>query len=193
MTKASRQAPQPQMDSEAVGAGRFEFAGHPVFALGFRPFYLLAAVFAALALPLWIASYTGIVQVGGYLQGVAWHSHEMVFGFATAVIAGFLLTAVRHWTGHETPTGAWLAGIAALWVLARVLALTGPASPAAFIDAAFLPVLGLAFAIPIWRSKDTKNFKILVVLGGLTAANVLYHLAYLNMLPAGFTRGFQSH
>ncbi len=176
------------MASESVRPGRFEFARHPVFALGFRPFYLLAAIFAAIALPLWIASYVGIVQVGGYLHGVAWHSHEMVFGFATAVIAGFLLTAVRHWTGQQTPTGAWLAGLAALWVLARVLALTGPACPAAFVDVAFLPVLGLAVAIPIWRSKDTKNYKILVVLGGLTVANVLYHLAYLNMLPAGFTR-----
>jgi len=176
------------MASEAVTTGWLKFAKHPVFALGFRPFYLLAAIFAAIALPLWIASYVGIVQVGGYLHGVAWHSHEMVFGFATAVIAGFLLTAVSNWTGQKTPTGAWLAGLAALWVLARVLALTGPAGPAAFVDVAFLPVLGLAVAIPIWRSKNTKNFKILIVLGGLTAANVLYHLAYLNVLPAGFTR-----
>ncbi len=176
------------MSSEAVSPGRFEFTRHPVLALGFRPFYLLAAVFAAITLPLWIASFIGIVRVGGYLHGVAWHSHEMVFGFATAVIAGFLLTAVRNWTGQPTPTRMWLAGLASLWVLARVLALTGPDSIAASVDVAFLPVLGLAVAIPILRSNNTKNFKILAVLGGLTAANVLYHLAYLNILPAGFMR-----
>jgi uncharacterized protein involved in response to NO len=111
----------------------------------------------------------------------------MVFGFATAVIAGFLLTAVRNWTGQPTPTGASLAGLAALWVLGRVLALTGPAYTAALVDVAFLPVLGLAIAFPIWRSKNVRNLKILAVLAGLTTVNVFYHLAYLNMLATEFT------
>jgi uncharacterized protein involved in response to NO len=179
---------KPPIGSEAVSPGRIEFARHPVFALGFRPFYLLAALFAAVAVPLWMVDYSGIVHVRGYLHGIAWHSHEMVFGFATAVIAGFLLTAVRTWTGQSTPVGASLAGFAALWVLARVLALTGPASIAALVDVAFLPVLGLAIAVPILRSKSIQNLKILVVLGGLTTANIFYHLAYLDMLPAEFTR-----
>jgi len=160
----------------------------PVLALGFRPFYLLAGGFSALALPLWIATYFGIVQPGGYLRGVAWHSHEMLFGFAPAVIAGFLLTAVRNWTGRPTPTGVPLAALAALWVLARVLALTGPAYTAALVDVAFLPLLGLAVALPIWRGRNVRNLKIPVVLVGLTIANVSYHLAYLGVLPAEFMR-----
>ncbi len=171
--------------TDARGLG---FAGHTVLALGFRPFYLLAGVFAATALPLWVALYLGLVSLGGYPFGAAWHAHEMVFGFATAVIAGFLLTAVRNWTGQQTPTGAPLAALAALWVLARVLALTGPVNVAALVDVAFLPVLGMTIAIPIWRSRNLRNFKILAVLAVIALANVLYHLAHLNRLPAGLMR-----
>src|SRR3990172_609682 len=112
-------------------------------ALGFRPFYLLAGMFALLALPLWMASYTGLVQWGGYLRGMSWHSHEMVFGFAPAVAGGFLLTAVRNWTGQPTPSGVKLGLLAALWLLARVAAVTGPANVAVLLDAAFLPLLGV--------------------------------------------------
>ncbi|MGI9293421.1 MAG: NnrS family protein [Pseudomonadales bacterium] len=159
---------------------------NPILALGFRPFYLLAAVFAVITLPLWVAIYLGVVQPGGYLQGVAWHSHEMIFGFATAVIAGFLLTAVRNWTSQPTPTGTVLAGLAALWLLGRLLGLTGPVPVAVLVDVAFLPVLGVALAVPIWRSRNTRNLKILVVLAVLTLANLSYHLAYLNVLPGKF-------
>ena len=72
----------------------------PLLALGFRPFYLLAALFAASALPLWLVMVIGGVQLDTYFAGMLWHSHEMVYGFTSAVIAGFLLTAVRNWTGH---------------------------------------------------------------------------------------------
>ncbi len=155
-------------------------------ALGFRPFYLLAAIFAFLALPLWLASYMGLVQWNGYLRGMSWHSHEMIFGFAPAVMAGFLLTAARNWTGQPTPAGVTLGMLAALWVLARVAALTGPSVAAIVLDVAFLPLLGLAVAVPIWRSRNTRNYKILLVLTLLAAANLLYHLSYMNVLPAEF-------
>ena len=89
----------------------------PVLALGFRPFYMVAALFAAVAVPVWIASYTGYLQPVGYLRGIEWHSHEMIFGFAPAVIAGFLLTAVRNWTGLPTASGLGLAGLFVLWML----------------------------------------------------------------------------
>lgn len=157
-------------------------------ALGFRPFYLLAGMFALLAIPLWLASYMGLVQWSGYLRGMSWHSHEMIFGFAPAVMAGFLLTAVRNWTGQPTPSGAKLGVLAALWVLARVVNLTGPANVAVLLDAAFLPLLGLTVAIPIWRSRNVRNFKILGVLTILTVANMVYHLSYLHILPADFMR-----
>ena len=154
-----------------------------MWALGLRPFYLLAAIFALLAIPLWIASYVGLLHWGGYLPGPAWHSHEMVFGFAAAVICGFLLTAVRNWTGQPTLSGTALAALAALWVMARLTALTGPAALAAIIDSAFLPALAIAIAIPIRRSRNVRNYKILLVLAGLSAVNVLYHLSFLGVLP----------
>ena len=96
-------------------------AGMPLLALGFRPFYLFAAVYALLAVPAWLLSYASGMPLAGYLQGMTWHSHEMIFGFVPAVVAGFLLTAVRNWTGRPTPAGAPLAGLVSLWLLARVL------------------------------------------------------------------------
>ena len=163
-------------------------AGLPLLALGFRPFYLLAAIFAVVAVPLWVLSFLGEAQTGNYLRGLAWHSHEMIFGFAPAVIAGFLLTAVRNWTGRPTPTGAPLAGLVVLWLAARILMQTGPANMAAVIDILFLPTIGVAVAIPIWRSRNKRNYKVLAVLTVLTLTNACYHLASLNLIPPGFAR-----
>jgi len=159
-----------------------------LLALGFRPFYLFAALFAIVAVPAWLMSFAAGMPLGDYQQGMAWHSHEMIFGFAPAIIAGFLLTAVRNWTGRPTPTGTPLAGLVALWLVARVLMLTGLSSVAALIDILFLPALGIAVAIPIWRSRNVRNYKILGVLTVLTLANVAYHLASLELLPFEFTR-----
>ncbi|HJS37173.1 MAG TPA: NnrS family protein, partial [Burkholderiales bacterium] len=102
--------------------------------LGFRPFYLLAGAFAALAVPVWALQYAGWLP----RENILWHAHEMVFGYAFAVIAGFLLTAVRAWTGRPTPTGIALAAICALWLLARGLALVS--LPAAAVAGAFFAV-----------------------------------------------------
>jgi len=157
-------------------------------ALGFRPFYLLAGVFAAVAIPIWLLAFTGGMRMDGYLPGMAWHSHEMIFGFAPAIMAGFLLTAVRNWTGRPTPTGMPLAALVLLWLVARIFMFTGPANAAALIDILFLPALGVAIAIPIWRSRNKRNYKIIAVLTALTLSNVCYHLASLGVLPVGASR-----
>jgi uncharacterized protein involved in response to NO len=160
----------------------------PLFALGFRPFYLLAALFAVVALPYWLGVVFGAYPAGGYLGGLAWHSHEMVFGFACAVIAGFLLTAVRNWTGVPTPDGSALAALAALWVAGRVLLLAGPPLLAAMVDWAFLPVLAVVIAIPVVRSGNSRNIKVVAVLAALMIANGSFHLAQFGVLPVGFSR-----
>ncbi|NND59048.1 MAG: NnrS family protein [Gammaproteobacteria bacterium] len=175
------------MSRPADAAGR-RLTDWPILALGFRPFYLGAAVFAVVVLPVWIAVYLGQLQATGYLSGVAWHSHEMIFGFAPAVIAGFLLTAVRNWTSQPTPTGRALAALVLLWVAARILVVTGPDLLAIAADVAFLPAVAVAVGIPIWRSKNSRNYKILVVLLVLTLANLVYHLAHIGILPPAFTR-----
>lgn len=163
-------------------------AGISLLALGFRPFYLVAAIFAVVAVPHWVSSFLGVAQTGNYLHGLAWHSHEMIFGFAPAIIAGFLLTAVRNWTGQPTPTGMPLAALVLLWIIARVLMQTGPVDAAAITDVLFLPALGIAVAIPIWRSRNKRNYKVLAVLAVLTFANVAYHLASLGLIPSGYAR-----
>jgi uncharacterized protein involved in response to NO len=123
-----------------------------LFAVGFRPFYLLAGIYAALGVPLWALQYAGLLPGAGML----WHAHEMLFGYAFAVIAGFLLTAVRNWTGLPTPAGAALAGIAALWLAARLLA---PFSLPAAAAAGALFALALAWAIgrPLLASGNRRN------------------------------------
>lgn len=163
-------------------------AGMPLLALGFRPFYLLAAIFGIVAVSAWLMSFAGVIHVGDHLRDLNWHSHEMIFGFAPAITAGFLLTAVRNWTGQPTPTGAPLAGLVVLWLVARVLMLTGPANLAAIVDILFLPTLGIAVGIPIWRSRNSRNYKVLAVLVVLTLANTCYHLASLNLIPVSFMR-----
>jgi uncharacterized protein involved in response to NO len=110
--------------------------GFALFALGFRPFYLLASIFAALSVPLWALQFAGLLP-RPYLSGVVWHAHEMLFGFTLAVIVGFLLTAGRNWTNLPTPTGAKLCALVALWLLARVLVLTPYALAAAVANVAF--------------------------------------------------------
>jgi uncharacterized protein involved in response to NO len=99
---------------------------------------VLAALFAVLGVVLWVLATHGIAVDGGYLDGLAWHSHEMLFGFVSAGMAGFLLTAVRNWTGLPTPTGLLLALLALLWLLGRVLVFMGPGLLAAIIDVLFM-------------------------------------------------------
>jgi uncharacterized protein involved in response to NO len=159
------------------GVGRFA-----LFNLGFRPFYLLAALLAALSVPLWLAQYFALLPAAGYLTGMTWHAHELVFGFAAAVLVGFLLTAARTWTGLPTPAGTALAGLAALWLAGRVLVVTGPGAAAAVVDVAFLPLAALALWLPLRRSRNRNQFMVAILLL-VAAANAALHLAQHGLLP----------
>ena len=156
--------------------------------LGFRTFYTLAAIFAVVAMALWLASFTGMVQPGGQLPGVFWHSHEMVFGFSMAVITGFLFTAVRNWTGLPTPTGLALGSIALLWLAARVLLVTGTTGLEVVLDVLFLPVVTVAVALPVFRSANKRNYKVIAILAVLATLHFVYHLALGGGLPAALSR-----
>lgn len=156
--------------------------GFALFNLGFRPFYLLAALFAAFAVPAWVFALRGHGWPAGYLEGLMWHEHEMVFGFALAVIAGFLLTAGRVWTGLATPRGWPLALLAAHWLAARVLIVTGPAPLAALVDAAFPFVLAAAMARVIFGARNARNYFVVALLVALGLANAGFHLAMLGVI-----------
>jgi uncharacterized protein involved in response to NO len=146
------------------------------FALGFRPFFLAAGVYAVLLMALWLAMLQGGVEPGS-LPPLVWHGHEMLFGFTVAVIAGFLLTAAQNWTGIRTPSGKPLAALFLLWLAGRVAFLLPgvPAGLVAAVDLAFLPVLALALALPILRAKQLHNYPFPVMLLALTVANALVH------------------
>jgi len=161
------------------GAEPGGFFARPALALGFRPFFLLAGAFAALWLPLWLLLWFGGLTLPHAGHGMGWHGHEMIFGFAVAVIAGFLLTAVRTWTRQPTPSGGSLAALAALWLLGRLAMLFGGALPSALVvavDVAFLPAVAVAVAIPIVRARNRRNYAIPLLLLLFTSLNVAFHL-----------------
>jgi len=146
--------------------------GFALWNLGFRPFYLCASVFSAISVLLWAAQYSGLLPFA-YLPSHLWHGHEMLFGYTMAVVAGFLLTAVRAWTGQPTAVGVPLMALVALWVAGRVLVLTPFGTPAAVVNAAFPVALAVAIAVPLLRSRNVRNYffvGLLVLMGALVAA-----------------------
>ena len=155
--------------------------GFALFALGFRPFYLLASIFAALSVPLWSLQFAGLLPQP-YLSGVVWHAHEMLFGFTLAVIVGFLLTAGRNWTNMPTPTGWALCALAALWVLARILVLTPYAQAAAVANIAFPLAAAAGLAVPFIKARNRRNYFFVALLVLLAAVAALIHLTALGVL-----------
>ncbi len=160
--------------------------------LGFRPFYLLAGAFAAFAVPWWIVQFTGGFASSTWLQGALWHAHEMIFGYAFAVVVGFLFTAVRNWTNAETPTGATLAAIVMLWVAARLLALTPWAIPAAAADLAFAIAAAAGIAKPLLAAGNRRNYFFIAVLLGFGFANLGFHLGLSGVIDIPVQRGLQT-
>jgi len=171
-------------------------AGRPsleaFFSYGFRPFFLGAAVFAALLMSLWLGFVADLAAggTGAWLRVAgspyAWHAHEMVFGFAAAAIAGFLLTAVPNWTGALPLSGAPLTGLFLLWCAGRLaMAFSGWLPPlAAAIDIAFLPVLGAVAAQQLFLKPAARNLVFLVLIAVLVAGNVVFHLAAAGLIAA---------
>jgi uncharacterized protein involved in response to NO len=174
------------IDDPAAAAHAGSYQGPAVLALGFRPFYLLAAAWAALAIPLWLGSYFGWISLPA--ASMAWHMHEMVFGFVVAVVIGFLYTAGRNWTGLWTPRGPYLAAIALLWLAGRVAMLSTTSAWGAAIDAAFLPLATWPLYRVIARSDNKRNVVMVVILALLILANLLFHAAQLGFLPIASAR-----
>ena len=157
-----------------------------VFNLGFRPFFLLSAVFAVVLMALWIPVFTGGRALSTYYGQIGWHSHEMIFGYSAGVIAGFLLTAVRNWTGQATANGGSLAALVALWLLGRILpffAATLPAWLISVVDLGFLPALAASIGLPLVRHGEKRNLLFFPLILGLFAGNLLVHLELLGLLP----------
>ncbi len=155
---------------------------------GFRLFFLGAAVLAILTMIMWMGVYLFQWPIG--LAGIStfqWHAHEMIFGYSIAVIAGFLLTAARNWTGQETLAGAGLGWLFAGWALARLLMLAGThlILYAALADITFMLALGVAVARPVIKVRQKRQAPVLLILGLLLVANVTFYLGAVGLLNQG--------
>lgn len=147
------------------------------FSGGFRPFFLIGALHAALMIALWVPWFLGFIHVPTALSPVAWHQHELLFGFVPAVIAGFLLTAVPNWTGRKAFTGWPLAFLFALWMAGR-LAIAGSEaiglSIAMVLAGAFLPVLAGLILRELIAARNSRNYKVIAVMGVLFAGQLTF-------------------
>ena len=172
-----------------VGIPRYRpHAGPALFSAGFRPFFLAAALWAALAVPLWLAAYGRGAVAASVLPPALWHGHEMVFGFAIASVAGFLLTAIPNWTGRMPLQGWPLAALVLLWAAGR-LAVLGSAAigapAAAAIDLAFPLAFLLTIAREILAGRNWRNLPMLAALALLLLGSLLVHLEALGVAQTG--------
>jgi uncharacterized protein involved in response to NO len=177
-------APAPPLTvapSEILSAGKPAPRGWPVLRLGFRPFYLGAALLGMVAVPLWVGLLLGAVSFPLTVAPVLWHAHEMLFGFAAAVIVGFLLTAGKAWTGLGTPRGASLAALASLWLAARLAAVLAPYAVYAILDLLLLPLVAAILIELLLRARSRRNLPLGLILVLLALANLAFHGAVLGV------------
>lgn len=154
----------------------------------FRPFFLLMALFGVITVCVWIAMWLGKVALPGWGRTGWWHGHELIFGFAAAAIAGFILTASAVWTGRRALQGLPLVALVIVWLLGRIAFLFSayiPATLVACIDLAFLPLVAAGLIWTLYGSGQWRNYALVLVLALLTLCNLFIHLAVLEVeLPA---------
>ncbi|MBS0247854.1 MAG: NnrS family protein [Proteobacteria bacterium] len=158
---------------------RRRYVGPALFSYGFRIFFLGAAVWAAAGILLWLPVYLGLLPFSTSFSALDWHIHEMLFGYAAAAIAGFLLTAIPNWTGRLPVNGVPLAALASLWLAGRIAMLVssslGPLVTA-IADVSFLAALAVVCAREIVAGRNWRNLRVLVVVTVLLASNVFFHV-----------------
>lgn len=155
---------------------------YPLFALGFRPFFMLSGLSGLILILLWNAIFKGTLVTENYYTSPYWHAHEMLLGYGGAVIAGFLLTAVKNWTGKPTLIGDKLAGLCLIWLYGRIVPFYADLLPdmlIALIDLAFLPLLVYHITKPIIESKQYHNLIFTALLLLLMCGNTLVHCEML--------------
>jgi uncharacterized protein involved in response to NO len=160
-----------------------------ILAYGFRPFFFMAGVHGAAALLMWLVFQVDALSAPGHWPAATWHGHEMLFGYAPAVLAGFLLTAVPNWIGVPPVRRFTLAALVALWLAGRAaVALAGylPELLVTIVDCAFLPALMLLLLPPLIAHKKWRNVIFVVPLSALTLTNLALHFSVageLDILP----------
>lgn len=159
-----------------VGTGSSGFA---LFRLGFRPFFLFGALFGLISIGYFILLISGATEtLPSMWDAVSWHRHEMLFGYAGAIIAGFLLTAVPNWTGHPTLKEGKLAAIVLLWLAGRITIFMSASLPfmlVSVIDVAFFLACAAGILPALIKSKNRRNYFFVALLALLALANGLTH------------------
>ena len=155
-----------------------------MLSVGFRPFFLFGAAWAAVAIPLWLLLFATGAGVPTALPPVIWHVHEMVYGYGAAVVAGFLLTAIPNWTGRMPLQGGPLAGLVLLWLAGRIAVLGSAiigSTAAAVLDLAFPTIFAGVIAREIITGRNWRNLPVAGALTLLLAGNLLVHLDALGV------------
>jgi len=167
----------------------------PVLRAGFRPFFFLGALWAIVVVALWVAAMAGTVTLPTLIDPLAWHRHEMLFGYLSAVIAGFLLTAIPNWTGRLPVAGPALAALVSMWVAARLAMLfsawTG-ATVALLLDVGFLLVLASLCAREVFIARN-RNVPVVGAVLLLALASGVDHAEALGVIATdglGWRAGF---
>ena len=153
--------------------------GWPLFANSFRPFFLLAAIQAALSILVWLPVYLHGLSLSSAFSPLNWHIHEMLYGFLPAVITGFLFTAIPNWTGRLPIRGAPLAVLVIVWLAGRGVVTFSAATgwvAALVVDAAFLALIAAAAAREIIAGKNWRNLRVVSLVLLLLAGNIVFHL-----------------
>src|ERR1044072_5861382 len=139
------------------------YQGPALFSYGVRPFFLFASLYAGLSVLLWLPVFTGELALASAFAPRDWHVHEMLYGYLSAIITGFLLTAIPNWTGRLPLQGAPLIILVAAWLLGRIAIAFSAAIgwvPAAVIDVGFLLLVAAAAAREIIAGANWSNLKV---------------------------------
>jgi uncharacterized protein involved in response to NO len=162
-----------------AGARSRNFAGWPLFANSFRPFFLLAAIQAALSILVWLPMFYGEMSMTSAFAPRDWHVHEMLYGFLPAVITGFLFTAIPNWTGRLPIQGRSLAALLVVWLAGRAAVMLSAEIGWTFalvVDAAFLALVVAVATREIIAGGNWRNLPVVVLVLVLLAGNVAFHL-----------------
>jgi uncharacterized protein involved in response to NO len=164
-----------------------QYDGPAILQQGFRPFFLMAGLWALLAMAIWGWQFGHGLMLPTLFGWSAWHAHEMLFGYLAAALAGFLLTAVPNWTGRMPLQGLPLAGLVALWAVGRLAVLVSAqlgAWPTLLLDLAFLATLLAVILREILAGRNWRNLPVTAALAALLAANALSHAGAAGWIDA---------
>lgn len=157
-------------------------SGPAILSYGFRPFFLLAGTYGAVAMIMWVGTLSGLWSIGGREGPIAWHAHEMLFGYAVAALAGFVLTAVPNWTGRLPVSGQPLAVLVAIWLAGRTVSIWPymlGEGPSAVIDALFLPALAFVVAREVIVGRNWQNLRVAGAISTLALLHMAFHAVVL--------------